>query len=383
MKAVHFGAGSIGRGFIGDLLHESGYDIVFIDIDPDLLAEVNSTGSYDFRLIEDDYRTRTIDRVRGVSSLENPLEVIAEIATADIITTSVWADNLKHIAPILGEGLRERMSRGGARVSVVACENAMRSSEVLRARILERADITADELDAVATFPNTAVDRLVLESRDNGRRVLDVGRDHELVIDRTALVDPQSTPITGAVYTDDVIPYIERKLYIINCGHAWAGYIGHLQGYTIMQDIFANDDLREQMRAAMRESAEVIHHKHKFDPDSLEEYIDFAINRFRIPGVIDIVPRVCRSPIRKLGTDERFIGPALQAVAAGTPYGHLARGIAAVFRFDNPDDPQSVELLAEVSERGIAAAVTHRTGQPPQSALHQAIVAAYEQEDAS
>lgn len=381
MKAVHFGAGSIGRGFIGDLLHNSGYEVVFLDINPALLDQLNATHSYSFRLVEDDYAPQTIDRVRGVSTKDAPEDAIDEIATADIITTSVWADNLQHIAPILGAGLKERARRGGDRVNVLACENAMRNSELLRGEILARTDIDAAALDAIAAFPNTAVDRLVLESDHDGTRILDVGRDHELVIDRAALVDPATEPIAGAVYSDDVIAYIERKLYLINCGHAWAGYVGHLHGYQIMQDILADDELRAGMRDAMRESAGVIHETYGFSVESLDNYIDFAIRRFRIPGVTDTVARVCRSPIRKLGPDERFVGPASQAVALGLPHERLAEGIAAVFRFDNPDDPQSVELLAEVAAAGIGPAVTRHTQLAADTPLFAAIVDAYEHQE--
>jgi len=378
MKAVHFGAGSIGRGFVGDLLHDSGYEVVFLDINDDLLAAINATHSYEFRLIEDGYRVKTIDNVRGVSSRLAPKQAIEEIATADLITTSVWADNLRHIAPLLAAGLAARNSRKAKRVNVIAAENAMRNSELLRAEILNTGVLTETDLDTSAAFPNTAVDRLVLESEKNGHHVLDVGRDHELVIDKMALADPNIEPIAGAIYSDDVIAYIERKLYIINSGHSWAGYVGHLRGFEIMQDVLGDGELRGEMREAMRESAAVIHERYGFDTDSLDKYIDFAINRFRTPGVTDTVSRVCRSPIRKLGSDERFVGPASKAVELGIPYARLARGIAAILKYDDPEDPQSVELLAEVASAGPAVTLTHRSGLTPDSLLHRAVLDAYE-----
>ena len=45
MYAVHFGAGNIGRGFIGQLLHESGYDVVFVDVQDDMVEALKAEGA--------------------------------------------------------------------------------------------------------------------------------------------------------------------------------------------------------------------------------------------------------------------------------------------------------------------------------------------------
>ena len=45
-KAVHFGSGNIGRGFVACFLHESGYEVIFADVVDQLVNSLNSTPSY-------------------------------------------------------------------------------------------------------------------------------------------------------------------------------------------------------------------------------------------------------------------------------------------------------------------------------------------------
>lgn len=85
MKVVHFGAGNIGRGFIGDLLHDSGYEITFVEVNLALVAEINRTNSYDLYLINEGYQKKVIDRVRALSPVTDEAAVIAAITEADLI----------------------------------------------------------------------------------------------------------------------------------------------------------------------------------------------------------------------------------------------------------------------------------------------------------
>lgn len=71
MKAVHFGAGSIGRGFIGQLLHDSGYDIVMVDVNTALVNQINAYQGYDLYLINHAYQKLTIDHVTALSATQD------------------------------------------------------------------------------------------------------------------------------------------------------------------------------------------------------------------------------------------------------------------------------------------------------------------------
>lgn len=136
-------------------------------------------------------------------------EVIRQCITADIITTAVWADNLGKIAPLLLAGLQARQRAGKPKINVIVCENALFNGHILRQELL---NLGEKEVDSLASFPNTAVDRMVLSAERNGKNVIDVGEDFELVIERQALTNPESKPILGATYTDNLQKYLERKL---------------------------------------------------------------------------------------------------------------------------------------------------------------------------
>ncbi|MBT9431987.1 mannitol dehydrogenase [Candidatus Sodalis endolongispinus] len=374
MQAVHFGAGSIGRGFIGDLLHDGGYDITFVENNDALNTQIKQYKGYDIWLIEKGYQRKFIPVANALSPVKDRALVVQKITEADLITTAVWADNLRHIAPLLLEGLQARRAAGKNRINIIVCENARFNGELLKKEI---AALGEPDVDALAAFPSTAVDRMVLASTRNQQQSIDAGVDYELVIDKTKLIAPAAQPLPGAVYTDNLQQYMDRKLYIINGGHAWAGYMGHLQGYVTMQQIFADDALVDAIRQSMRETARLLSVIYGFSVAELDDYIRFVINRFRTPGVVDTVQRVCRSLIRKLSAGDRLTGPCLQCEEKGLPNDLLIKGIAAALRYNDPDDEQSVILHRFIADHDISRAISHFTGIQESSDLHNKIMKSY------
>src|SRR5439155_13378888 len=64
--AVQFGAGNIGRGFIAQLFCESGLDVVFVDVEPRLLEELNRRHEYTIRIVGPGADDVPITGVRGI-----------------------------------------------------------------------------------------------------------------------------------------------------------------------------------------------------------------------------------------------------------------------------------------------------------------------------
>lgn len=379
MKALHFGAGKIGRGFIADLLHDSGYDIVFADVYQPLIDELNEYKNYYLYVIEEDYRRKVIDHVSALSTITQEDAVVEEIAAADIITTAVIADNFPKIAVTMAKGLKKRIEAGNEKVNVIPCENYPYCGDLLARTIVETGILSKEEVSSIASIPNTVVDRLVFDHVADGRNGVEIGKDFELVIEQNRLKDVESQPIHNAVYTKEIDKFLQRKLYVINGGHSAAGYVAFLQGYTYIQDYFNTKEGYEESRNRMIEISGLIEKMYGFTHDEMVAYVDFSLNRWMTPGVHDDITRISRAPIRKLAPTDRFIKPVLGLEEYGLPNGLLIKSIAAAFLYDVKEDAQSVELLTYVKENGIEKAIATYTGLSPKSKIAREIIQNYEE----
>ena len=183
-KAVHFGAGKIGRGFIAELLHDSGYEIIFADVVEEIVDSINKDKEYPIFLIDHNYKEKIIDNISAYSNIKDKEKIIDSICEADIITTSVMATNLSKIAPLLAQGLKKRIEQGGEKAIVMACENAIMGTDILKNAMIETNILTSEEVDRIAVYPNTAVDRMVFDGEHNGKKGIEVGDAFELVIEK-------------------------------------------------------------------------------------------------------------------------------------------------------------------------------------------------------
>ncbi|MEN3087934.1 mannitol-1-phosphate 5-dehydrogenase [Lacticaseibacillus paracasei] len=376
--AVHFGAGKIGLGFIGDLLHQSDYHIVFADVVEKTVAQLRKEKQYRLFLIDHDYQERIIDNVDAVSSIQDPTGVVEAITHADIVTTSVMASNLPKVAPLIAKGLKARLEKHLPKMTVMACENAIMGTDILKKAMLDSGEMTSEQLEQAAVYPNTAVDRVVFDGHHQGQDGIEVGDAYELAIERGKLLDPNSEPIKGAEYVDNLEMYLQRKIYIINCGHAISAYLGQAHGYHTVQEVLHNERLLHQVKAAMAESAAALEAKYHFSKQSLQDYIEtMFVKRMTTPGLSDPVTRVGREPIRKLSPNDRIIGPANECESFGLDNQYLLRGATCALLFHNPDDKQAVKVQQFIQTHGIEKAIAQYTKIQPNSAMFEKLLKAY------
>lgn len=362
MKAVHFGAGNIGRGFIGLLLSEGGYEVCFIDVNEELVSELQSRGEYPVTLASEGRETTIVKGVTALNSATDSAAAAQAIAEADLVTTAVGVNILKHIAGTIASGLKLRFQSSAAPLHVIACENAIGGSTQLKEAVYALLDEKSrEQADRLVAFPDAAVDRIVpIQKHDDHLKVV-VEPFYEWAVDRSQMFEDY-VPLEGVHYVDRLEPYIERKLFTVNTGHCSAAYMGYLKGFETIQEAMNDEEVVGHVRSVLEETGALLINKHSFHEGEHQQYIHTILDRFKNPALTDEVSRVGRSPIRKLSQGDRLVSPALQAYERGLNYSYLAKSMAAGLLFNVTEDPESVQLQDSIKNMGVLETAVKYTG---------------------
>ncbi|PLR78214.1 mannitol-1-phosphate 5-dehydrogenase [Bacillus sp. V3-13] len=362
MKALHFGAGNIGKGFIGYLLSKTGYQVCFVDVNPHMVESINNNNSYLVELLDEDHTVETISPVYAINSMTQEEKVMDAIVNADLITTSVGANNLSRIATIISKGLLKRVNINKKKIDIIANENSLNASSTLKKEIERHvSDSEMDMISSLVGFPNSAIDRLALSKESEEGEIALVEPFYEWIINKAEMVNLELPLIKDAIYVEDLKPYIERKLYIVNMGHATTAYIAFLAGESTIQSALAKPIIEDFLRATLNEASRYIIQTYNVDSEDMRAFVEKTLKRFKNKNISDDILRVGRSPIRKLGYNERLIKPTRELYELGLPIENLTIAVAAAFLFNNPDDEESVTLQKYISEKGIEQAISHFT----------------------
>lgn len=361
-KAVHFGAGNIGRGFIGSLLYKSGYDIYFVDVFKELVDNINKFKSYNIFILGNDIKREVVDGVKAIH-IDDEENLLKAIEDADVITTSVGVNNLYGIGEKLAYYLEKRFEKNDLPLDIMACENALFATNILKDSIYKNSSETLKKyLDEKVGFPNTAVDRIVPNVDIEKETPIDVAVEEffEWDIEKDAVKG--DFDIKGCELVDDLEPYIERKLFLLNGSHATTAYLGYLKGYKYIHEAILDETIDKIVRNLQLEASFGLNNKHKIGMDKLKEYSDKVIERFKNPHLKDEVVRVGRDPVRKLSNGDRLVSPAKLSFETGLMPENILYGIAAGFAFDYKDDPKAMEIQESISNLGIEETVKKVTG---------------------
>lgn len=375
-KAIQFGAGNIGRGFIGAVLSEAGYHVVFADVNELVVNKINEDGKYTVAIMDTECTEQVITNISAVDS-RSP-ELAKEIAQAQVVTTAVGLGILPRIAGALAAGIAERQAQGITDyLNVIACENGLRASSQLKDHVYSHlSDEQKAYADEYVAFPDCSVDRIVPPIKSENPIDVVVEKFYEWNVERASIKG--ELKMEGMNLADNLIAYIERKLFTLNTGHAITAYLGNLKGLKTIADSIADEEIYTIVKAAMQESGEGLVAKYGFDHDAHFAYIDKIIGRFRNPHLQDDVTRVGREPLRKLSANDRLIKPTMTAIEHGFSTPNLVRGIGAALHYNNPEDPQSVQLQQAIAEVGVAKAFEQFSGVSADSELAAQVLAAYD-----
>jgi mannitol-1-phosphate 5-dehydrogenase len=353
--AVQFGAGNIGRGFLAQLFHESGLEVVFVDVTDAVVEALNARHAFPISIVGAGAETVQIDRVRAVHGRDR-VRVAEEIAQADVVCTAVGANALPFVAPALAAGLLARHKSLGTPVNVLLCENLHDAASLLRAAVTKHLpEKDRAEVLAKTGFVQAVVSRMVPAPTEADRAsdplAVRVEAYKRLPIDAAAIVG-QFPPMVGVEPVANFEAYVERKLYTHNCAHAVLGYLGYAAGYLYGYEALRDSRIAALLRAVLAEASEALVRRHGFAAEVQEAHVADLLERFTNKDLGDTCIRLARDPVRKLAPDDRLVGAARLCESQGVTPRALSWAIAAALRYDEPNDPSAPELQRMLREQG-------------------------------
>ncbi|MGO2500759.1 MAG: mannitol-1-phosphate 5-dehydrogenase [Lactococcus cremoris] len=364
-KAVHFGAGNIGRGFIGEILSKNGFEIYFVDTNKAIIDELNTRHSYEIGIASSSPEKISVSGLFGINNGENPEDVIEAIAQADIVTKAIGPNILPYIAELVAKGIQKRKEENKqVQIDIIACENMIGGSEFLEKKVAEYlSDSDKVYLANYIGFPNAAVDRIVPGQKHEDLLYVEVEPFCEWVIDESQIKN-KSFKLEGVHYANNLEPFIERKLFSVNSGHATVAYSSAYKGYKTILEGLQHKEILSALKGVQKETRALLLAKwpQYFTEEDLMSYHQMIISRFANPKIIDEVTRVARTPIRKLGYDERFIRPIRELNERGLSYQNHLDIVGKIFAYQDENDSQSVQLQEKLSTMDLQRLIEEVTG---------------------
>lgn len=360
-KAVMYGGGNIGRGFIGALLSQSGYEVTFIDVAEPVVKALSENHCYPVRYVSSNgHEDVLVENVTAVNG--NDMEAASEaIANCDIMATAVGARILKFIIGNIVAGLRKRWARTDAPLNIIICENLMDANLVVEKMLKEQ--LTEEEckiFDERVGLVEASIGRMVPVQTEEMKD----GDPMRVCVERYGFLPTDKAAFKGEVpEIKNMVPfapfdfYIKRKLYVHNMGHATCAYLGDLLGLEYIYQSIAVPEIRVLVQNAMLESAIALSGKYGVELEKIVLHITDLLHRFTNAALMDTCARVGGDPGRKLSPDDRLIGSASLALEQGVTPAYIAVGAAAgLKRYINEAEgmeqgmESAKQVLADVSK---------------------------------
>lgn len=377
-RVMILGAGSSGRGHLGQLAHEAGWELVLVDNDATLVSAMQKAGRYTVRLCRaTDERTAIIDNLLMYHSSDTAT-LVQEGLTISLLLTCLFSHNLHEVAPLAAVIISARAAAGiDTPLNIICCENMQHSSSLFKSQVLPLLSADARAYaERLVGFPDCMISRVVPLATENPLELL--AEDYnEWTVDAAGYVGPSvDLPAMELVTNQDA--RLARKFFMHNSTHAICAYWGFHHGHTYIHEAVADPAVLNHVVSAIGELAHVVSRHYGFTYEETRAYGLELGPRGAIAALKDRILRVVRDPLRKLSREERFVAPAVMAIEDGTPCDELVAGIAATLRYFHPDDPQAVAMHERLQTDSLECAIPAILGLPIAHPLVERVIAHYQ-----
>lgn len=382
---IQFGAGNIGRSFIGQIFARNGWEVVFVDVDELLLEQLNRDRSYRVVLKDPDgsEEVLTVSGVRAVDARDRDA-VARELAETAYVATSVGSGAIRHVVPHLAAECARRHREEPERTpfDLILAENIHDGASLLTQLLREALPVRLPE-DALPGIVECSVGKMVPLVPEEVKRTepttVFAERYNSLILDRNAWKNP-IPPISELSPVENIRAYVDRKLFIHNLGHAATAYLGfprHPEA-TYLWELLEDPEVKMGAREAMECSAAALlgAYTENFEREQLSEHIDDLLQRFANRALGDTVHRVGRDLKRKLAKEDRVMGAIRLAESQGVDPEPIVAVYRSALEFKAPDEngalfPGDEEFQRELRRRGIDYALQEVSGLEPAAPLYE------------
>lgn len=365
-KLVLFGAGKIGRSFIGQLFANSDYEVVFVDVYKPVITALNLRKGYDV-IIKSALPDEVIHvrNVRGVLG-DDEDKVAEELSDCDIAAISVGQKGFAKVITIVAKGLIERQKKFGYKpLDIILAENmrnAGQSAKDILYTVLDK-DYPVDNLvGLIETSIGKMVPIMPHTVQEKDQLLVYAEPYNTLIVDKKAFINP-IPDVKGVAPKDNIKAWVDRKSFIHNFGHAAAVYAGFLVDPSIvyLADILQIPSVKRFTRSAMLQSADVLMKKYpdEFTLTELTGHIDNLLCRFENRALGDTVFRVGCDLKRKLHRNDRILSPLIDGIQTKSPVNRILMTFAYGLCFRAKDEKGNMlqgdlEFVRNLQEKGLS-----------------------------
>jgi mannitol-1-phosphate 5-dehydrogenase len=358
-RIVIWGAGRIGRGFVGDLFSDSGYQLVFVDEASPLVDQLVRNGHYTVVRATSETKIERVT-VQGYEAYHSSQkeEIEKAIVETDLVAVAVFPQNFESVAHELASLIqRRRTVRPQDPINIILCTNLIHAGPIFQKHL--HANLTAADQEFF-TSKVGVVESLVIRIAPNPPQA-ELASDPLVVWTNGYSVLPvEEKAFKGAVpamksfrLVKDMRSEERRKIYTYNMCHAVLSYHGYLAGHPQLVDCLADPVIRTEAQGALDEVSKTLQLELGFSESDMAAWVQGVIEQTDNRTVGDTVVRSAADPLRKLHRDDRLIGPALLCLKNGIPPVHLIKAIGAAFHYRNTDDANSLKLSDMISQNGL------------------------------
>lgn len=343
-KIVIFGAGKIGRSFLGQLFGCGGYQVVFVDVDAALVERLNQRGSYPVIIKGDKEEEILVPNVSAILAFEVE-KVKKAVATAGILSVNVGKNALVKVLPIIAEGLKIRYEQHpNSPLDIILAENMRDAAKFVREQL--QSNMPGNyPIDQLVGLVETSIGKMVpiMPLAEMGKDPLMVFAEpyNSLILDQKGF--KSSIPeVKGLSPKANIKAWVDRKAFIHNLGHATAAYYGYFlhPGMIYMYEVLDDPQVLQFTRSVMLQSAELLLKRYPddFTWNDLIQHVDDLISRFRNKALKDTVYRVGQDLTRKLGEGDRFMGAIRLALEMEQPFDLILKAMSYGLFFRAKDE---------------------------------------------